>query len=35
MGEVRRCAPGMCGSPPYVAPEVIAKNGELNETLSL
>lgn len=28
MGEVRLCAPGMCGSPPYVAPEVIAKNGE-------
>jgi len=35
MGEVRLCAPGMCGSPPYVAPEVIAKNGELNEILSL
>lgn len=28
MGEVRMCAPGMCGSPPYVAPEVIAKGGE-------
>jgi serine/threonine protein kinase len=28
MGEVRLCAPGMCGSPPYVAPEVIAKNGK-------
>lgn len=28
MGEVRLCAPGMCGSPPYVAPEVIAKDGE-------
>lgn len=27
MGEVRLCAPGMCGSPPYVAPEVIAKQG--------
>ncbi|KAE9365261.1 kinase-like protein [Stipitochalara longipes BDJ] len=28
MGEIRLCAPGMCGSPPYVAPEVIAKTGE-------
>ncbi|KAF4624928.1 hypothetical protein G7Y89_g13239 [Cudoniella acicularis] len=28
MGEVRLCAPGMCGSPPYVAPEVLLKNGE-------
>jgi serine/threonine protein kinase len=28
MSEVRLCAPGMCGSPPYVAPEVIAKNGK-------
>lgn len=28
MGEVRLCAPGMCGSPPYVAPEVIAKDGK-------
>jgi protein-serine/threonine kinase len=28
MGEVRLCAPGMCGSPPYVAPEVIAKTGK-------
>jgi tRNA A-37 threonylcarbamoyl transferase component Bud32 len=27
MGEVRLCAPGMCGSPPYVAPEVLLKNG--------
>jgi serine/threonine protein kinase len=35
MGEVRLCAPGMCGSPPYVAPEVIAKNGELNKSFSL
>lgn len=29
MGEVRLCAPGMCGSPPYVAPEVLEKNGEI------
>ncbi|KAL2062164.1 hypothetical protein VTL71DRAFT_6430 [Oculimacula yallundae] len=28
MGEVRLCPPGMCGSPPYVAPEVIAKTEE-------
>jgi len=28
MSEVRLCAPGICGSPPYIAPEVIAKQGE-------
>lgn len=28
MGEIRLCPPGMCGSPPYVAPEVIAKSGK-------
>jgi protein-serine/threonine kinase len=28
MGEIRLCPPGMCGSPPYVAPEVIAKKGK-------
>lgn len=28
MGEVRRCAPGICGSMPYIAPEVITKAGE-------
>ena len=28
MQEVRLCAPGICGSPPYIAPEVIAKNGK-------
>ncbi|KAH7310931.1 kinase-like domain-containing protein [Rhexocercosporidium sp. MPI-PUGE-AT-0058] len=28
MGDVRLCPPGMCGSPPYVAPEVIAKTEE-------
>lgn len=27
-GEARLCAPGICGSPPYIAPEVIAKQGE-------
>jgi protein-serine/threonine kinase len=32
MGEVRLCAPGMCGSPPYVAPEVIAKKGKQLKT---
>jgi len=28
MGECRRSAPGICGSEPYIAPEVIAKNGD-------
>ncbi|KAI9832170.1 MAG: hypothetical protein M1819_004521 [Sarea resinae] len=28
MGEVRRCAPGICGSLPYIAPEVLEKNGD-------
>jgi len=28
MQEVRRCAPGICGSPPYIAPEVIGKQGD-------
>lgn len=28
MGEIRLCAPGICGSPPYIAPEVMAKEGE-------
>jgi hypothetical protein len=27
MQEVRLCAPGICGSPPYIAPEVVAKKG--------
>ncbi|TQB69996.1 hypothetical protein MPDQ_001054 [Monascus purpureus] len=26
-GEVRRCAPGICGSRPYIAPEVLAMDG--------
>jgi serine/threonine protein kinase len=25
MGEVRRCAPGICGSMPYISPEVLKK----------
>ena len=25
MGEIRRCAPGICGSLPYIAPEVLEK----------
>ncbi|ORY12933.1 kinase-like domain-containing protein [Clohesyomyces aquaticus] len=28
MGEVRLSKPGICGSLPYIAPEVLAKNGE-------
>ncbi|MCJ1311569.1 hypothetical protein MMC25_005242 [Agyrium rufum] len=28
MKEIRKCAPGICGSKPYIAPEVLAKNGE-------
>ncbi|KAI9845760.1 MAG: hypothetical protein M1837_004593 [Sclerophora amabilis] len=28
MKECRRCAPGICGSLPYIAPEVLEKNGE-------
>ena len=28
MGELRRCAPGICGSEPYIAPEVLTKGGE-------
>lgn len=27
MGEVRLCEPGICGSMPYIAPEVISKHG--------
>lgn len=27
-GEVRKCAPGICGSLPYIAPEVLKKDGE-------
>jgi protein-serine/threonine kinase len=28
MKEVRRCAPGICGSLPYIAPEVLEKKGD-------
>jgi len=28
MGAVRRCAPGICGSEPYIAPEVLTKGGD-------
>lgn len=28
MGAVRKCAPGICGSLPYIAPEVLAKGGK-------
>ncbi|XHG00127.1 hypothetical protein AWENTII_003596 [Aspergillus wentii] len=28
LDEVRRCAPGICGSLPYIAPEVLEKNGD-------
>lgn len=28
MGEVRRCAPGICGSMPYISPEVLQKEGK-------
>lgn len=28
MRECRRCAPGICGSLPYIAPEVLARKGE-------
>jgi len=27
MGEIRKCPPGICGSRPYIAPEVLAKKG--------
>ncbi|KAL7947872.1 kinase-like protein [Trichoderma barbatum] len=28
MGEIRLCRPGICGSEPYIAPEVLLKNGD-------
>lgn len=33
MGEVRLCSPGICGSEPYIAPEVLAKQGEYDPRL--
>ena len=34
MGEVRKCVPGVCGSLPYIAPEVLAKNCKPSRRLS-
>ncbi|CAG9949397.1 unnamed protein product [Clonostachys rosea f. rosea IK726] len=28
MGDIRLCSPGICGSEPYIAPEVLAKKSE-------
>ncbi|KAH8122575.1 hypothetical protein FP744_10001618 [Trichoderma asperellum] len=28
MGEIRLCSPGICGSEPYIAPEVLQKKGD-------
>ena len=28
MKEIRKCSPGICGSLPYIAPEVLEKNGD-------
>ncbi|KXJ89414.1 kinase-like domain-containing protein [Microdochium bolleyi] len=28
MGEIRRCKPGICGSMPYIAPEVLIKDAD-------
>jgi tRNA A-37 threonylcarbamoyl transferase component Bud32 len=30
MGDVRKCSPGVCGSLPYIAPEVLAKDCRLS-----
>ena len=30
MADIRKSSPGLCGSLPYMAPEVIAKNGKLD-----
>lgn len=35
MKEARRCAPGICGSLPYIAPEVLQKKGTSNGILTL
>ncbi|KAI9889582.1 MAG: hypothetical protein M1814_005185 [Vezdaea aestivalis] len=33
MKEIRKCAPGVCGSPPYLPPEVIAKKDQYDPRL--
>jgi serine/threonine protein kinase len=35
MGEIRRSAPGICGSLPYIAPEVLAKKCKLSSLITL
>lgn len=33
MKECRRCSPGICGSLPYIAPEVLGKMGEWSQSM--
>jgi protein-serine/threonine kinase len=35
MGEKRLCSPGICGSMPYISPEVVARNGKQDLMLCL
>ena len=35
MGDIRLCGPGICGSPPYIAPEVMAKEGMFRRACGL